>query len=544
MKLKKAVGILLLFCIALLCIPASGEDACALKNGYTVITVTNISRYGYSLSVDLRFRNNGQSKESLQSSYAVSGWQNGLQLTQEDRRSESLNDTAKNGATVTAKLALILKDEESPVEIRIEPLSLADTSSLTILFDPASGNWGREQPAAQPETPTQVPEPVRTETPGTNTDDPDVPDASMSGYNFMNNYVVFDQAAKSVFYVEIFDSNDNFLGNASGFVAFDEHLFITNQHVINEASYLKIWDDNDDYICRLNQVVASDKAHDVAILLFPEGEKYPSLELEPDKELKRGQPVVTIGSPEGYANTVAYGNISALPVMPKYGNIRCIQITAPVSHGSSGGCLLDDQGKVIGITSSISVEGQNINFAVPIHTVCTLYGQWDGASYEPLGSAESWDTVSYVTPVPRETPAAAEMPDERTLENGSRSGNVTLLRTGRKASITASDLFNFNDEVYIRLRVENHTDRKIAEFRIDLVCYAEDGQMLSSPEPKSVSTRQTLAAGGFDLTRWIGVRLPEGTASMQASLTEVTYEDGTVDYTALDLGTIRFEMGR
>ena len=54
----------------------------------------------------------------------------------------------------------------------------------------------------------------------------------------------------------------NYLGNASGFVTFDEHLFITNQHVIDGASYLKIWDD-DNNVFILDKVIMSDKMYDL-----------------------------------------------------------------------------------------------------------------------------------------------------------------------------------------------------------------------------------------------------------------------------------------
>ena len=207
-------------------------------------------------------------------------------------------------------------------------------------------------------------------------------------YSFSTDYEGIDKAAKSVFYVEIYDENDQFYANASGFVAFDEHLFVTNQHVIDGASWLRVWDDGERHTYRIDRVIASDRKQDIALLLFPEGGSYDSLELNADGRLMRGQPIVTIGSPKGYQNAVAKGDISAFP---EEDGIRYIQYTAPTSHGSSGGCLFDDSGKVIGMVTASIADGQNLNFAVPAGQIQKMYEQWDGKSWERLGSARSWD---------------------------------------------------------------------------------------------------------------------------------------------------------
>jgi Trypsin-like peptidase domain len=52
--------------------------------------------------------------------------------------------------------------------------------------------------------------------------------------------------------------------------------------------------------------------------------------------------------------------------------VRLIQTTAPISHGSSGGGLFDAQGKLIGITTFMFKDGQNLNFAIPSELVVGL----------------------------------------------------------------------------------------------------------------------------------------------------------------------------
>lgn len=208
--------------------------------------------------------------------------------------------------------------------------------------------------------------------------------------SFIKDLQGINRAAQSVFYVEAYDNLGNGLKSASGFVAFDEHLFITNQHVIEDASYLLILDDQQINTYKLDTVIASDRAKDIAILSFSEGKDYQPLELGSQNGLLRGQPVVTIGSPKGFPGTVSEGIISGFPDL--YG-FKHIQITAPISHGSSGGCLFDDSGKVIGVTSGGEEEGENIGWAIPIDYVIELYNNWNKTDVEKLGTNRSWEAL-------------------------------------------------------------------------------------------------------------------------------------------------------
>ena len=252
-----------------------------------------------------------------------------------------------------------------------------------------NGSSQASLPAAGKEKAAETEKPAETKKSGGTVTPTPAPESPRDGYSFKADYESIDRAAKSLFYVEVYDSSMSATGNASGFVTFDEHLFVTNQHVIQGASCLKILDD-DDHASVLDKVIASDAEKDIAILLFDEGVNYTALERDSSEELKRGQPIITIGSPKGYQGTVSEGIISALPRLPEFGNMKCIQITAPISHGSSGGALFCDHGKVIGITSAGNEDGQNLNFCVPIRAAEELYEQWDGKSCMDLGP-KSWD---------------------------------------------------------------------------------------------------------------------------------------------------------
>ena len=84
------------------------------------------------------------------------------------------------------------------------------------------------------------------------------------------------------------------------------------------------------------------------------------------KKLVRGQKVVAIGSPLGLFNSVSDGIISGFR---KIDSVDMIQFTAPISHGSSGGAVLNMQGEVIGISTAGIDQGQNLNLAVDYQSI-------------------------------------------------------------------------------------------------------------------------------------------------------------------------------
>jgi len=74
--------------------------------------------------------------------------------------------------------------------------------------------------------------------------------------------------------------------------------------------------------------------------------------------------VVAIGNPLGLGNTISDGLVSAVrEIEPK---LTLLQITAPIAQGSSGGPILNERAEVIGVATLYSVEGQNVNFGVPV----------------------------------------------------------------------------------------------------------------------------------------------------------------------------------
>lgn len=185
---------------------------------------------------------------------------------------------------------------------------------------------------------------------------------------FSTDYEAINEAAQSMFLVEVYDRNDTLIKTGSGFIAFDEHYFVTNHHVIEDAQYLIVVDDNGKEY-KVTDLLVADEEKDIAILSFDEAANYRPLPLCATDDLLRGQPVIAIGSPQGVRNTVSIGTISNL--MDDNGTL-VIQFTAASSHGSSGGALFNDNGKVIGLIYGGIDNADNMNYATTIKEVVRL----------------------------------------------------------------------------------------------------------------------------------------------------------------------------
>ncbi len=197
-----------------------------------------------------------------------------------------------------------------------------------------------------------------------------------------------DRALQSVLKLYVFDADGNMLSTGSGFVAFDSYTLVTNAHVLKnpdmagEADHITaVSDAGVSY--PVTKVIAGDAQKDIALLEFFAPTDVAPLELGTGQGLKRAAPVVAIGSPEGILNTVSLGNISALY---EDGGVPYIQFTASISHGSSGGALFDNGGKVIGVTSGSLEAGQNMNLAINIGVVTAMHGAYGSGPRQGLAA--------------------------------------------------------------------------------------------------------------------------------------------------------------
>lgn len=193
------------------------------------------------------------------------------------------------------------------------------------------------------------------------------------------------QASDAVVQIVIYSETGKEVALASGFIVAADGKVVTNYHVIQGAHSAVAKLANGD-IFPVTGALAVETDRDL-VLLKLDGKALPFLTLDSTAALQVGDHVVAIGSPLGLQGTVSDGIVSALRREAE--GKKWIQTTAPVSHGNSGGPLLDMRGKVIGvITSGVAAEnGQNLNFAIPSEEVRRLLSI--PRKFAPLGPIES-----------------------------------------------------------------------------------------------------------------------------------------------------------
>jgi hypothetical protein len=155
-------------------------------------------------------------------------------------------------------------------------------------------------------------------------------------------------------------------GFGSGFYVLP-NVIVTNYHVVEGAKDVYCVPANEDYKLRVSGYMGIDKDADL-ILLKVEGAAEEPLPMAQGR-INTGQVVYAIGTPEGMSGTISNGIVSAVR---DAGGVKLLQITAPVSHGSSGGPVLNRMGQVVGVSTLMHSEGQNLNFAVDYHHISAL----------------------------------------------------------------------------------------------------------------------------------------------------------------------------
>ena len=193
---------------------------------------------------------------------------------------------------------------------------------------------------------------------------------------------IAELATKTIVQVQVGNMSEDgeFLpnGGGSGVVISADGLIMTNHHVIDNSTQVRVvFEDGRMYE---SEIIGSDRLTDIGLL------KISALNLVPisignSEALKVGDLAVAIGHPLtlGAAPTVTTGVVSALERRLDVGGeamnsgvtlFGLIQTDAPITRGSSGGALLNNNGELIGITTAIAtadVGAEGLGFAVPVN---------------------------------------------------------------------------------------------------------------------------------------------------------------------------------
>ncbi len=186
------------------------------------------------------------------------------------------------------------------------------------------------------------------------------------------------RVAPAVFRLVIRDGVGNPAGTGTAFAISADGLAVTNYHVVEKG---------DSFVAQTSQgaeyavlgISAIDPEADLALVSI-KGSDLPFLELGESESAKIGAPLAVFGAPEGLSGTLSEGILSARRNDPGMAesNVpnggRVLQISAPISPGSSGSPVFDRNGKVIGVAAAafVSKGTQNLNFAIPVEAVSKL----------------------------------------------------------------------------------------------------------------------------------------------------------------------------
>jgi len=182
--------------------------------------------------------------------------------------------------------------------------------------------------------------------------------------------------------VEVYAESDYVAGIGSGFYIDDHGTVVTNYHVIEDCSSAYVTT-SDGGTYDVTSVAGYSKELDIAILTTT---KTNSIPVETCNTVATGETVYVLGSSLGLTGTFSEGLVSTAERNVE-GNAY-IQISAPISHGNSGGPVINAYGQVVGIASAGFEEGQNLNLAIPISVV-------DQISVEsPISMVEFYETTS------------------------------------------------------------------------------------------------------------------------------------------------------
>lgn len=173
--------------------------------------------------------------------------------------------------------------------------------------------------------------------------------------------------SKTVVTIISLDHNGQPLSVGTGFFINSKGFIATNHHVFEGSStvVIKAIDGKNGEII---EIINDDPELDLSIAKTS-FKNSPSVSYGDVGNISIGEAVVVIGNPVGLERTVSNGIVSGIR---EYNQIKIIQITAPISPGSSGGPVFNENGNVIGIATAYLDRGQNLNFAIPINYLKNL----------------------------------------------------------------------------------------------------------------------------------------------------------------------------
>jgi S1-C subfamily serine protease len=211
-------------------------------------------------------------------------------------------------------------------------------------------------------------------------------------------------ASPSVLTLHCYDQDGELTAQGSGFVVRRSGIAVTNWHVAEHATTMTATNGSG-RVFKVSGYVNVDAGADLVLLQLANQDgspvaNLPELHFADSRTVATGQKIFTLSTPLGLSQTLTDGLVSAIR---SFRQQQYLQISAPVSHGSSGGPVFNESGEVIGVIKGLVASGENLNFAIPIDSVVRLLS----APATVVDQGVSGSTVTAFVPERAAPPAAA-----------------------------------------------------------------------------------------------------------------------------------------
>jgi serine protease Do len=299
----------------------------------------------------------------------------------------------------------------------------------------------------------------------------------------------------------------------SGVIIDPEGHVLTNEHVISRATQISVkLADGRSFSA---EVVGADPNNDLAVLRIETDEHLPWIAPGRSDDLLVGEPVIAIGNPFGFSNTVTTGVISAVDRSfrtEEQSFHGFIQTDASINPGNSGGPLLNAEGSLIAINSAIYGAAQGIGFAIPIDIAKRVVSEliehgeitpiWLGTEFQNLDPALH-DVMS--------VPAGANgvlitrvRPDSPSARGGLQRGDVVLRINGRDLA-SAKDVADYLGTVLVdeELTLGLWRDGQHLDLQVRTEEIPPKHVRVLAREQLGLALGETVEANGFEV---VGVR--------------------------------------
>ena len=154
-----------------------------------------------------------------------------------------------------------------------------------------------------------------------------------------------------IVHIGTMDINGKALGQGSGFVAKPDGTIVTSFHVIEAARAIVVKTSDGEIYDRV-EVLDYDRRRDIVVLKIRPFRPLSALQIATDDDLVVGEEAAVVGNPQGLDSTVSTGIVSGYRQAEGF---QLIQITAPISPGSSGSPLFNMRGKVVGVATAAGI---------------------------------------------------------------------------------------------------------------------------------------------------------------------------------------------